>query len=74
MCYSFFLLLTITKENPFQRETQPWGHGGTAGVWLRTAMAMAGPSQPIHLENETNSMTATSYPYSSYKLSNPLTK
>lgn len=27
-------ILTITKEKPFQRDTQPSGHAGTTVVWL----------------------------------------
>lgn len=48
--YLFIFLLTITKENPFQRDCQPWGQGGTEVFWLWTAIIIAGPSQTTHLQ------------------------
>lgn len=49
----------MTKENPVQREIQPWGHAGMSVVWLCTAMAIVGPSQTLHLQRETEDAVAS---------------
>lgn len=57
ICCPFFL--TMMKENPVQREIQSWGHAGMSVVWLWMAIAIAGPSQTVHLEHDTKNVVAS---------------